>query len=228
MSEQNQPSATEETQPVSPVEEPAQQVDLAEEAGKAAAVAAPTEQKLRSLDDLDLDGAVRSKIESYVSKAINDAVSKHDERQSKKLKDDGYMNRSQIEELLASKDAEYQRRESAKEAFLNVLGSEGLHPGSEGYQKVQETYSEAVRSGKLTPEILLSEAGIRTLVAMAGVSKATSSATPQSGLARSAPQPDGSLRFGDGSLQLNAGTAADDSSLDNRMRRDIEGALGNR
>lgn len=225
MSEQTQPSATEETQPVSPVEEPAQQVDLAEEAGKAAAGAAPTEQKLRSLDDLDLDGAVRSKIESYVSKAINDAVSKHDERQSKKLKDDGYMNRSQIEELLASKDAEYKRRESAKEAFLNVLGSEGLHPGSEGYAKVQETYAESIRSGKLTPEILLSEAGIRTLVAMAGVSKATSTAAPQSGLARSTPQPDGSLRFGDGSYQLNAGKAADESSLENRMRRDIEGAL---
>ena len=106
MSEQTQSSATEETQPATPSTEPVQQVDLAEEAGKAAAGAAPTEQKLRSLDDLDLDGAVRSKIESYVSKAINDAVSKHDERQSKKLKDDGYMNRSQIEELLASKDAE--------------------------------------------------------------------------------------------------------------------------
>lgn len=225
MSEQTQSSATEETQPVTPSTEPVQQVDLAEEAGKAAAGAAPTEQKLRSLDDLDLDGAVRSKIESYVSKAINDAVSKHDERQSKKLKDDGYMNRSQIEELLASKDAEYKRRESAKESFLNVLGSEGLHPGSEGYQQVQATYAEAVQSGKLTPEILLSEAGIRTLVAMAGVSKATSNATPQSGLARSVPQPDGSLRFGDGSLQLNAGKAADDSSLENRMRRDIEEAL---
>ena len=225
MSEPTQPSATEETQPVSPAEEPARQVDLAEEAGKAAAQAAPTEQKVRSLDDLDLDGAVRSKIESYVSKAINDAVSKHDERQSKKLKDDGYMNRAQIEELMASKDAEYQRRESAKEAFLNVLGSEGLHPGSEGYQQVQATYSEAVQSGKLTPEILLSEAGIRTLVAMAGVSKTTSSATPQSGLARSTPQPDGSLRFGDGSYQLNAGSAADESSLENQMRRNIEKAL---
>lgn len=225
MSENTQPSATEETQPVDPSPEPAPQVDLAEEAGKAASQVAPTEQKLRSLDDLDLDGAARSKIESYVSKAINDAVSKHDERHSKKLKDDGYMNRSQIEELLASKDAEYQRRENAKETFLNVLGSEGLHPGSEGYSKVQSTYAEAVQSGKLTPEILLTEAGIRTLVAMSGVANAPGNAAPQSGLARSVPQPDGSLRFGDGSLQLNAGRAADDSSLENRMRRDIEEAL---
>lgn len=224
MSETQQP-ATEETQPVSPSPEPVQQVDLAEEAGKAAAQVAPTEQKVRSLDDLDLDGAVRSKIESYVSKAINDAVSKHDERQSKKLKDDGYMNRSQIEELLANKDAEYQRRETAKESFLNVLGSEGLHPGSEGYNKVQATYSEAVQSGKLTPEILLSEAGIRTLVAMAGVSKTTSTAAPQSGLARSAPAPDGSMRFADGSYQLNVGQAVETDNLENRVRRAVEKSL---
>jgi hypothetical protein len=178
--------------------------------------------KLRSLDELDLDGPARSKIESYVSKAVNDAVANHDQKQQQKLNDDGYMNRDQIEELLASKDAEYQRREGAKEAFLNVLGSEGLHPGSEGYQLVQKTYSEAVQQGKLTPEILLSEAGIRTLVAMAGVSKATSGtspASPQSGLARSAP--DGAIAYADGTLQLNA-ARADGSTLEDRVRRAVE------
>jgi len=222
VSEPTQPSATEETQPVSPSVEPVQQVDLAEEAGRAAANVAPTEQKVRSLDDLDLDGAVRSKIESYVSKAINDAVSKHDERQSKKLKDDGYMNRSQIEELLVAKDAEYQRREAAKESFLNVLGSEGLHPGSEGYNKVQATYAEAVRSGKLTPEILLTEAGIRTLVAMSGASGTPQAGAPQAGLAKSAPE--GSMLYADGTVQLNA-KRADDSTLEDRMRRAVEASV---
>ena len=224
MSEPTQEPATEETQPVTPSPEPAPQVDLAEEAGNAAAQVAPAEQKIRSLDDLDVDGDVRSKIESYVSKAVNDAVAKHDERQSKRLVDDGYMNRSQIEELLASKDAEYQRRETAKEAFLNVLGSEGLHPGSDGYQKVQQTYVDAVQTGKLTPEILLSEAGIRTLVAMSGASTLSSSA-PKSGLSRSAPAPDGTVQFGDGTLQLNAGSAAEDSSMDNRMRRALNDSI---
>jgi hypothetical protein len=206
--------------------EPAPQVDLAEEAGKAAAQVAPTEQKVRSLDDLDLDGAVRTKIESYVSKAINDAVGKHDERQSKKLVDDGYMNRSQIEELLANKDADYQRRETAKESFLTVLGSEGLHPGTDGYQQVQQTYVDAVQAGKLTPEILLTEAGIRTLVAMAGVSKTTSTmgtAAPQSGLARS--YPDGSRLFNDGTVQLNARQTDEGSTLEDRMRRAVEKSI---
>lgn len=171
-----------------------------------------------------MDGDVRSKIESYVSKAINEAVAKHDERQNKKLVDDGYMNRSQIEELLANKDAEYQRRELAKEAFLNVLGSEGLHPGSEGYQKVQATYVEAINSGKFTPEILLSEAGIRTLVALSGASTATSTA-PKSGLARSAPAPDGSVQFADGTLQLNAAKPEEHMTLEDRSRRALEQAL---
>ena len=202
--------------------EPASQVDLAEEAGKAAAQVAPTEPKVRSLDDLDLDGAVRAKIESYVSKAINDAVGKHDERQSKKLVDDGYMNRSQIEELLVSKDQDYKRREAAKESFLTVLGSEGLHPGSAGYQQVQQTYTSAVQAGKLTPEILLTEAGIRTLVAMAGVSKvtsATSLALPQVGLARSVP--DGAVSYADGTVQLNA-ARTQDATLEDRVRRAVE------
>lgn len=226
MSENSQSPAPEETPTVNPSMEPAPQVDLAEEAGKAAAQVAPTEQKVRSLDDLDLDGAVRTKIESYVSKAINDAVGKHDERQSKKLVDDGYMNRSQIEELLANKDADYQRRETAKESFLTVLGSEGLHPGTDGYQQVQQTYVDAVQAGKLTPEILLTEAGIRTLVAMAGVSKTTSTmgtAAPQSGLARS--YPDGSRLFNDGTVQLNARQTDEGSTLEDRMRRAVEKSI---
>lgn len=222
MSENAPSPAPEETPTVNPGTEPASQVDLAEEAGKAAAQATPTEQKVRSLDDLDLDGAVRSKIESYVSKAINDAVGKHDERQSKKLVDDGYMSRSQIEELLTNKDADYQRREAAKESFLTVLGSEGLHPGSDGYQQVQQTYVSAVQAGNLTPEILLTEAGIRTLVAMAGVSKVTSStslSSPRMGLARSVPE--GAVGYADGTVQLNA-ARADDSTLEDRVRRAVE------
>jgi len=219
--------APETTEPVNPPEESAPApIDLAVEAGEAAAATPPTEQKLRSLDDLDLDGAVRGQIESYVSKAVNDAVSKHDARQQKKLDQEGYMNRGQIEDLLVQKDAEHQRREQAKETFLMVLGSEGIHPGSEEYNKVQSTYRESVDTGALTPEILLNEAGIRTLVAMSGVSKyASEAAAPQSGLSRSAPAPDGSVSFADGTVQLNARGENDMETLDDRARRAIEGAI---
>jgi hypothetical protein len=219
--------APETTEPVNPPEESAPApIDLAAEAGEAAAATPPTEQKLRSLDDLDLDGAVRGQIESYVSKAVNDAVSKNDARQQKKLDQEGYMNRGQIEDLLVQKDAEHQRREQAKETFLMVLGSEGIHPGSDDYNKIQSTYRDSVDAGALTPEILLNEAGIRTLVAMSGVSKyASEAAAPQSGLSRSAPAPDGSVQFADGTVQLNARGENDIETLDDRARRAIEGAI---
>lgn len=207
-----------------PIEEPASQVDLVAEASQAAAAEQQSEgSKIRSLDDLDLDGAVRSQIESYVSKSVNEALSRSDERQKQKLDAEGFMNKGQIEELLANKDAEYTRREEAKDTFLNVLGTEGIAPGSDEYRKIQNYYRGAVDEGKLTPHILLSEAGIKTLVAMSGVGSVLP-ASPQSGLSRSAPAPDGSVTFADGTLQLN--TRSDDNqTLDDRARRAIEQAL---
>lgn len=220
MTEQSDSQATPEEQPtVGHSKEPT--VNLADEAARAASNHAPPKEKIRSLDDLDVDGEIRSQIESYVSKAINEAVSRHDERQQKKLSDDGYMNRSQIEQLLAEKDAAYRRSEEAKERFLSVLGSEGLHPGSEGYKKVQDTYFNHVRDGKITQEILLTEAGIRTLVAMSGVS-GSSSAGPRSGLTRSAPTPDGSTAWADGSVQLNTANNSRRETLLDRTRRAVE------
>ena len=199
-------------------------VDLAAEAGQAAAATPqPTEGRVRSLDDLDVDGAVRAQIESYVSKSVNEAVSKHDERQQRKLDDEGFMNKAQIEQLLETKDAEYARREQAKDTFLTVLGTEGITPGSEDYTKVQAYYQKAVNDGSITPHILLSEAGIRTLTMMAGVgTPSAQSAGPRSGLTKTAPAPDGSVVFADGTTQLNV-RAEDEPTLEERVRR----AVGN-
>jgi len=208
-----------------PVQDPAPApVDLVQEASQAAAVVQPSEGKVRSLDDLDVDGAVRAQIESYVSKSVNDAIRSHDERHQQKLDDEGFMNKAQIEELLVQKDAEYQRREVAKDNFLSILGSEGITPGSEEYGKVQSFYRDAVDDGRLTPHILLSEAGIKTLVAMSGVGSVQPSG-PKSGLSKSAPAPDGSVAFADGTLQLNSRHDGDALTLDDRARRAIEEAI---
>lgn len=205
---------------------PAASVDLVAEAGEAAASsdAAPV-RNARSLDDLNLDDGVRAQIESYVSKSVNDALHTHDERQQRKLNDEGFMNKAQIEELLHEKDAEYQRREEAKDSFLQILGTEGISPGSESYGKIQNFYRTAVDDGRLTPHILLSEAGIKTLVAMSGVAS-TQAEGPKSGLTRSAPAPDGSTTWSDGSVQLNAGESVG-TDVDSKMRDDIQRALGN-
>ena len=201
-------------------------VDLVAEAGEAAASpdAAPVRSN-RSLDDLNLDDGVRAQIESYVSKSVNDAVNKHDQRHQQKLDAEGFMNKAQIEELLEMKDAEYSRREEAKDNFLTTLGAEGISPGSEDYGKIQNFYRTAVDDGRLTPHILLSEAGIKTLVAMSGVS-AMQPEGPKSGLTRSVPGPDGSATWSDGSVQLNA-DAGVSTNIDSKMRDDIQRALGN-
>lgn len=198
-------------------------VDLVAEASQAAASQQPTEGRIRSLDELDVDGAVRAQIESYVSKSVNDAIGKHDARQKQKFDNEGYMNRAQIEELLTEKDAEYSRRENAKDNFLSILGGEGIAPGSEEYKTVQSFYRTAVDDGRLTPHILLSEAGIKTLVAMSGVVE-TMPTGPKSGLEKSAPAPDGSVVWADGTTQLNV-PGSDTESMDERVRKAMAESL---
>lgn len=217
------PEVTESATP--PAQEPQPEVDLMAEASQAAAPQqSSSEGKIRSLDDLDLDGGVRAQIESYVSKAVNDAIGKHDAKQKKKLDEDGYMNRAQIEQLLAQKDQEYRLREQAKETFANTMREAGAAPGTEAFKEVQAFYSKAVEEGTLTKEILMTPAGVRTLVAMSGVKQAD--ATPQSGLTRSAPAPDGSVTWADGTVQLNA-TAGRQGSVEDAMRRALEEQIRN-
>jgi hypothetical protein len=215
------------TEPATPAtQEPAvEQVDLMAEASQAAAPTQSTnEGKIRSLDDLDLDGGVRAQIESYVSKAVNDAIGKHDAKQKKKLDDDGYMNRAQIEQLLQQKDAEYQLREKAKETFTETMTEAGAAPGTEAFKAVQQFYAKAVEDGILTKEILMTPAGVKTLVAMSGIKQAD--ATPSSGLSRSAPAPDGSVTWADGTVQLNA-AAGRQGSVEDAMRRALEEKIRN-
>ena len=123
------------------------------------------------------------------------------------------MNRSQIEDIMSQRDAEYQRRDNAKENLLSILGTEGITPGSKDYKQVQTFFQEAIQDGRLTPQILLSDAGIRTLVAMSGVA-GTTDAGPSSG-SRSSPS---EMRLGgEGETQLNK-EGARANTLDAKMR----------
>ena len=221
MTEEN--STTSEPEVTQPVQEqPTEAVDLAAEASNAAANEPTQSQKIRSLDDLDLEGNVRRQIESYVSKAINDAVSSHDQKQQKKLDAEGFMNRGQIEELMVQRDAEYARRDQAKENLLSVLGEEGVAPGSKDYKKVQEFFQQAVADGRLTPQILLSDAGIRTLVAMSGIAgEGGTNAGPGSGMRSN---PDTIQLNAGGDTQLNKEGARTDT-LDAKMRQAMAEAM---
>jgi len=221
---QSDEKTTDESKGKSSNEEP-KQVDLADEAGKAASNAKPSDDKTRSLDELELDAAARAKIDSYVNKAINDAVAKHDRRTQKKLDDEGYMTEAEVQNLLAKQEADASRRIAARENFLSVLGSEGINVGSEGYRAVQAAYSQGIEDGDFTPHLLLTDAGIRTLIAIAGVSnKAAGAAGPQAGTQRKAPA--GSILGADGSLQLNA-KKGDDSTLSEKVRQAVGASYRN-
>ncbi len=227
MTEKDETTATDENNSTAkPNEEPgASGVDLTEEAGNAGA-AERTQQsteQARSLEDLQLDEAKQAEITAYVSKAVNDAIAKRDAKHQKQISEEGYMNKAQIENLLAEKDAEYSRRESAKETFLTTLGKHGITPGSEDYGKVQAFYQEQKDKGNLTPHILLTEGGVNSLVHMSGVgSVAREAAGPRSGLTRSDPNPDGSVSYPGGEVQLNVQNAGGEQSLADKVLRNIE------
>lgn len=201
-----------------------EELDLADEAGKAAG-GTPPKKDTRSLDDIELNDAQKARVDSYVNKAINDAVAKHDKRSQRKAKEAGTMSRDEVNALLEERDADNQRRVDARERLLSVLGEEGISPGSDGYKAVQQAYTQGVEEGAFTPHILTTDAGVRTLIAVAGASKrtATQEEGQQSGLHRSLP--DTSILNQDGSVQLNAKQADEGLTLAQRVRNDIANQL---
>jgi len=205
-----------------------QTLNLADEASNAAANK-PRSKDTSSLDDLNLDDDARKAIESYVSKSVNDAVAKHDRRTKRKAEEAGHMTRNEVETLLAEKDAESTRRIEARERFLSVLGEDGITPGSDSYKKVEQAYRDGIDDGAFTPQILLTEAGVRTLVAVAGVSSKTAErgergAGPQSGLAGNLPE--GSRITQGGDVQLNADNPDDpNKGMRQRMNEAMADAL---
>jgi len=162
--------------------------------------------------------------EAHPGEGINDAIVTQQSRQQERLEEEGYMNRSQVEDMLATKEAEYARRDQAKEQLLATLNAEGIDLGSEEHTQVQTYYRKAIEDGLVTPNILLSEAGVRTLVAMSGVKGGGEGAGPQSGLPQTSP--DGSIQYGSGTVQLNA-EGQEGSTLADRVRIDMEKQLRN-
>ena len=228
MSDENTDATSEPevTPEATPIEEPQPtEVNLVEEAEAAATKeVAESGKKVSSLDELDLEGEVRKQVESYVSKAINDAIVTQQSRQQERLEEEGYMNRTQVEDMLVTKEAEYARRDQAKEQLLATLNAEGIDLGSEEHTHVQTYYRKAVEDGVITPNILLSEAGVRTLVAMSGVKGGGEGAGPQSGLPQTSP--DGTNQYAGGTTQLNV-EGKEGSTLADRVRMDMEKQLRN-
>ena len=173
-------------------------VDLVAEAGETEA------KQPRSLDELGLDADSRAKVDSYISRSINDAKTKWETTKAQELEDGKYLTRAQVEEILQSNTVESQRREEARDNFVKNLAKNGIQVGSEEYDKVSAYYSQAAEAGVVTPAILNGEQNVRMLIKLAGAGdNADESAQgPSSGLSKSLP--DGASVYADGSVQLNS------------------------
>lgn len=181
-----------------PAPEPApKQVDLAAEAGDVAA------KQPRSLDELGLDADTRTRLESYISRQINDAKTKWDERKEKEITEGQYLTREEVTGLLTQQAEETRAREDAKDSFLRNLGQHGIQVGSEEYDKVAQYYAQAVERGTVTPAILSDKEGLEMLLVLSGAMPKDEGPepTPSQGLPKAHPE---GLQHADGSLQLGA------------------------
>lgn len=179
-------------------EEPAAtgEVDLSAEAGKFAA------KQPRSLDELGLEEESRTRVESYVSRKINDARDNWDAKRTQEAEQGKFMTQEQVATLLQERDLETDRREEARDAFVRNLAKEGISVGSQEYDTVAAYYARAVESGAITPAILQGENNIKVLIQLSGAIPAAEAGTlPGSGLPSKLPE--GAV-YADGSIQLNA------------------------
>jgi len=184
-------------QPVEPSAEPATPVNLAEAAGEAAA------KQPRSLDELGLDAETRTKVDSYISRQVNDARDKWDQRKQQEIDDGKFMTREEVQGLLAKQSEDTTAREQAKDTFVQNLGKLGIQVGSEEYDKVSGYYSDAAEKGLVNPNILADREGLKMLVEMSGAipRQEADTAGPSQGLPKTHPE---GLQHSDGSIQLGA------------------------
>lgn len=197
-------------------EEPAPApVNLEEAAGEVAA------QQPRSLDELSLDEQARTKVESYISRQINDAREKWETRKQQEIEDGKFMTRDEVQGLLQKQADQTTAREQARDGFVRNLSKLGIQIGSEEYDKVASYYQEATERGLVNPQILSDPDGLQMLAKLSGAlpEEAPASMQPSQGLPKTHPA---GLEHGDGSIQLGA-VLAEGQKMPAQMR--IERAM---
>ena len=190
-----EPTAAE---PVQQATEPAPTpVDLGIAAGEAAA------KQPRSLDELGLDGDTRERVDSYISRQINDAKQNWDQRKEQELQAGQYMTRDEVGRLLNEQADQTKRAAEAKDTFVRNLAKQGIQLGSEAYDKVAAYYTEQSERGVLNSGILGDERGVEMLARMSGAIPELDAPEPGPTTGLPKRHPDG-LQHTDGSIQLGA------------------------
>ena len=176
------PEAAPEAKPVQePVATPS--VDLGMEA-EAAAQGRPDGFKIDTLTDIE-NPHMRDAIQKYTSRAVNDAKAAWEAKQTEESSFESanpsnvssmehsqsaseYISRAEFNRLLQQKDAESRLQYEAKQRLGGVFKDLGITPDSPTHAKVVQYYQEQKEAGKLDANVLLSVAGITSIVHASG------------------------------------------------------------
>lgn len=170
MSDKDETSQDAKTESVERSQEPQAEkpkVDPAVAAGEAAArkyepTPKPVEGKSYSAED------VQKMIESQTSKAVNEALEKQAAKFKEQHQAGDYMTREEVQEAMSQERERAKAAVKAQENFINEAARLGITPGSEGYQKLTETFNAKLEAGTLQPEALMDPDMIKALAYASG------------------------------------------------------------
>jgi len=186
MSEENNTTQPPEAAPeANPVQEPVAQptVDLGMEA-EAAAQGRPEGFKIDSLSDIE-NPQMREAMQAYTSRAVNDAKAAWEAKQTEvssfesvrpsnapiteqSQSANDFISRAELNRLLHQKDAEARLQYEAKNRLAGVFRDLGIQPDSAQHAQVVQYYQDQKGAGQLDANVLLSEAGIKSIVHASG------------------------------------------------------------
>jgi len=173
------------TQEATPEEEPQSQpdptVDLLKEAESATVNSnlGTTPSRFDTLDDIE-DPALRAAVQSYTSRAVNTAREKWDETYGQApyvqptaspqpdQSNGETVTRQEVQRLMELKDREMQLRYEAGKRLRDVFEDSGIAPDSAQHKQVLSYYEDQKASGHIDATVLLSEAGIRSIIHASG------------------------------------------------------------
>jgi len=146
-------------------------VDLGVEAANTASEAGGlTFNKLADIQDPELRAAVKS----YTSKAVNEAKSSWNDKQTSapadtsKTSSRGSLSRDEVNNMLEQRDEEMRLRYEASARLKAIFSDLGIEEGNSQHQRIVEYYSAEKEAGRIDGSALLSEAGIRSLAHASG------------------------------------------------------------
>jgi hypothetical protein len=158
---------------VDPHQEPPKSVDLEQEAANAAANPGKPPVSSSSFDPSkpfdEWPESIRNAVESRTSQAVNKAREKWDEKFLQNRANQTQDKETQPPQMSEERILELiEKRETARRSLSSTLEQQGIKKGTPAYDKFASYYKEQVEAGRITPEVLLSQAGVNSLVLLSG------------------------------------------------------------